>query len=320
MRNCKYSIIIPCYNIADIVERTILSVLDQNNKAYEIIIINDGSTDNTVKIINRFAKETNVTIINKKNGGVSSARNIGIKKARGEYLLFLDGGDTLKANALDDIDKYLSQNIDMLSFGYEKTMGDKTELYISERYDNLNFTGEKFLLEYLQLKLKQCMCSFVVKRAIIQQNGIIFNERTYNGEDQEFQIKCILNCKKVKYLSDNLFQYIIEDNSATTSFSEKYLTLLDVFERLKFYIESRVNNKKLIAAFNNYALLEFFYVLRLSIKHGDRVLIKKVRNRDKIVQNFRTEVKMNLVSLIVVISKKIYLRTPNLLLRIYNKI
>lgn len=320
MKSCKFSVIIPCYNICDYIEATILSVLSQNYEDYEVIVINDGSTDNTFDVVSRFRENSKVKIFNKENGGVSSARNLGIEKSKGDYLLFLDGGDILKDGVFLEVEKYLLSAIDMVSFGFIRVNDSAIDYYSFKEYDGMIFTGESFLLKYFQMKIKQCMCSFVVRRDLIKNHAIVFDENTYGSEDQEFQIKCILNSSNVFYLSDIFFHYLVQGNSATTTFSEKHLTILDVYERLQEYIKNKSNNNELLRAFGNYALLEFFYVLKLSVKYGDKASIESVMCRDTFMKRFSVRFDVSIVFPIVFLLKFLYKINTSLLIRIYDKI
>ena len=120
----KLSIIIPAYNAAKTLVRTVDSIVNQNysNLNYEIIIINDGSTDNTVSVLNGISKlYKNVCIIHKENGGVSSARNAGLKVAQGDYIYFMDSDDTIHPELLEIVDDFAEHfNADLVSFGLQE--------------------------------------------------------------------------------------------------------------------------------------------------------------------------------------------------------
>lgn len=103
MSKIKVSVIIPAYNAEKYIKMTVESIINQTLKEIEVIIINDGSTDNTLSIINELEKKDDrIIIINNENKGVSYSRNIGIKKSRGEYLAFIDADDWIEKNYLKD--------------------------------------------------------------------------------------------------------------------------------------------------------------------------------------------------------------------------
>ena len=97
----KVSIIIPVYNVEAVLERTINSILQQEYRNFEVLLINDGSTDSSGKICDYFAAiDSRIRVFHRKNGGVSSARNVGLKNAAGEYIVFIDSDDVVEANFL----------------------------------------------------------------------------------------------------------------------------------------------------------------------------------------------------------------------------
>ena len=118
----KFSVIIPVYNVEKYIRRCITSVINQTFKDYEIIVINDGSTDNSIEI----AKEFPVKIINSPHVSVSEARNLGVKKAKGEYILFLDSDDYWDNDLLKKLTKSLKNNPDLVRFQV-RTVTDNNE-------------------------------------------------------------------------------------------------------------------------------------------------------------------------------------------------
>ena len=107
----KISIIVPIYNAETTLERCISSLVHQSYKDIEIILVNDGSQDHSLQICERFAKEdSRIIVIDKENGGVSSARNIGISKAGGEFLMFCDSDDWVKRDYCKDMLRYYSDD------------------------------------------------------------------------------------------------------------------------------------------------------------------------------------------------------------------
>lgn len=116
----KISIIIPAYNVQNYISRCLESLINQTYKNLEIIVINDGSKDNTLNIINEFAKKDNrIIVINQENKGVSDSRNAGLKKVTGTYITFVDSDDWLDNNSCEEMINYLiSNNADIAMFGY----------------------------------------------------------------------------------------------------------------------------------------------------------------------------------------------------------
>lgn len=118
----KLSIIVPVYNVEPYIERCVRSLEQQNipKQEYEIIIVNDGTQDQSIQIINKLRLEyPNIVLIEKENGGLSSARNYGLKYAQGEYIWFIDSDDYIEPNILNSIlEKSYELNLDLLAFNY----------------------------------------------------------------------------------------------------------------------------------------------------------------------------------------------------------
>lgn len=279
----KISIIIPCYNIENYIKHTINSVLNQNYGEIELILINDGSTDRTFKILKEYEKKDNrIVVINKKNGGVSSARNKGLEIAKGEYVYFLDGDDIIDKNLLKNAIKIFKDNekVDIFSFGYDIVDENQTILkkHSFDKYNNKIFLGEEFLNLYFTKKIRQNMCSFIVKRKILKENKIMFSKDIAYGEDQELQIKTLLKSKKVYYDSKCYFHYLKRLNSAVNkNISIKRLDLLKIFISIIDYIKTNTEDKKTIINFNNYISIIYFFLLKEGKqKNGDEDFFKRL--------------------------------------------
>lgn len=103
METIKVSVIVPVYNVEEYIEECIESIVNQTLKEIEIIIVNDGTKDNSMKKIEKYLSDSRIVIINKENGGISSARNAGLKIARGEYVTFIDSDDFIKITMLEKL-------------------------------------------------------------------------------------------------------------------------------------------------------------------------------------------------------------------------
>ena len=132
----KISVIIPVYNVYDYLEKCLNSLVKQTDKNFEVIIVNDGSTDNSQEIIDKFVLENdNMYSFKKENGGQASARNFGLQKATGEYILFLDIENFIKtAYELDQANIYLDQMDDYSCFLFDEDTQNKTLLKTREDY------------------------------------------------------------------------------------------------------------------------------------------------------------------------------------------
>ena len=136
----KVSIIVAAYNIEDYIKRCMYSIVNQTFKDIEIIVVNDGSTDNTLNIINDFAKnDARIKIIDKKNGGLIEARKSGLEIASGEYILFLDGDDWLHLEAIEKLyQEAKKDNFDIVEVKIIKAKLDKDGRKVTEKATSKN--------------------------------------------------------------------------------------------------------------------------------------------------------------------------------------
>lgn len=195
------SIIIPVYNGEKTIERCLLSIINQSSKMIEeIIVVDDGSIDRTSDIIRSLIeKDARIHLIQKKNGGVSSARNTGIHHAHGEYLMFVDGDDKIKKdlveNLIKSIDVYdmaiagieLHQDSQISNIGINTVLSDKSVM-------------EKYGREVPGLLINGPW-SKLYRRSIIEKNKLLFDETLSLGEDTVFVFQYLNYCTKVIFTS-----------------------------------------------------------------------------------------------------------------------
>jgi len=224
----KYSIIIPVFNVERYLSETIQSVLSQSFSNIEVILVNDGSIDNSGKICEDFAcLDDRVKVIHKSNGGVSSARNLGIKEAKGDYIFFVDGDDMLDEDAIANIDAKLkssSVKYDIILANYREI---KNGLVISQRnkyhYDEklLEQSSRDDILYYLFGTLNRfnhAVWAHAYRTEFVKQNQLFFDESLTINEDGDWCIKAFLKAKNVTAINRSTYIYRIDNvNSATNS-------------------------------------------------------------------------------------------------------
>lgn len=247
MLNKNLSIIIPCYNCEDYIERTIDSILIQYSDDIELIIVNDGSTDDSINKINRLLKGKNISykLITQENKGVSAARNTGIMNAEGKYIYFLDSDDYIDSEFIYNIKKIIDEDLDAIVFGYDYVCDNKVLVKYKNDFENINEVkdGNYICTEYLKQEINIHICSFIIKKSILLQNKIFFREKCFYGEDIEFIIKSLINCKRIKTINKTLFYYYDRDNSVMKNFSDKRFTGLDAIQGIKDYLISEKYNE-----------------------------------------------------------------------------
>lgn len=216
-----FSIVIPLYNKEKYIENTILSVINQSFDEFELIIINDGSTDNSLNIVNGF-KDERIKVITVQNGGVSNARNIGVKHAQYEWIAFLDGDDYWCENYLYKAFTEIKNNtsIQVLATNYFK-------VYNKEDIVGLNLpTG--FINSYFKTP---CIHSsaIILKKEILNYVGL-FHENLKYGEDQHLWFR-LANFTKIFFQSIPMVYYRMDDHQiSNSSFCNKNISNDLVFE------------------------------------------------------------------------------------------
>ena len=186
----RYSVIIPVYNAKGTLRRCLDSLVGQQFSDYELLLINDGSTDDSDAICREYANTYPcVRYFAKENGGVSSARNLGLEQAEGEYILFVDSDDYVSENYFASLSDALENAaVDLLMFGYRNFGGASTEWDTGEFYENAEVGVAKRVSSAMQQYLFSSLWSKAFKRQIIEQHNIHFANDLAIGEDQAFII------------------------------------------------------------------------------------------------------------------------------------
>lgn len=201
----KISVIIPVYNCEKTIGYAINSVMMQNYDNFEVIVINDGSTDNSKSIIDGYVKKypDKIKLISIKNKGVSFARNLGLDNVSGNVVLFLDGDDTLSEGYFKSIDNNI-QDFDILVYGYANYYNNAK---FSKQMKNDFFAKSKtdFFEELSKNNLSNPIANKVYNYNII--NDIRFNTLLNIGEDLDFFVKALIKCRRYKYVNESYYNY-----------------------------------------------------------------------------------------------------------------
>ena len=228
------SVITPAYNAEKTIRRCIDSVLNQSFEDFELLIINDGSSDSTEEICRSY-NDFRLHIYSKENGGVSSAKNLGIEKSEGKYLLFVDADDALPKNAIETLISEADDETDLVIGAPEEIKGKKRTPFIR---NDKTYTAEEFLDDYISHdSLMWGNVTILFRADIIKENGLRFNESVKYGEDHIFNLGYNQYLKgKVKVLSAIVYTIFQTAGSASTKYypdkAEMDLELLRAFRRL----------------------------------------------------------------------------------------
>lgn len=237
MKNIKVSIIISVYNVEKYIEECLESVINQTLKEIEIIIVNDGTKDNSIKKIEKFLSDKRITVINKENGGVSSARNCGLKIAKGEYISFVDSDDFIDEMMLEKLYKN-AENNDIIISGvieYNDETEEKKQREVKNKFIGYNKGSHFWMYTGIEVWNKIYKRSFLIKNNIKFLEGIIF-------EDILFSIYSLFLSEKVKYVSGKYYYYRIKrKNSIMNSSNNK--KILNAFNRINLELENFAEEK-----------------------------------------------------------------------------
>jgi len=228
---CMFTIIVPVYNVEDDLKQCVDSILKQSIEDFELILINDGSTDNSGKICDAYEKkDKRLKVIHKVNGGVSSARNAGLDIANGKYIVFVDSDDYV---TYDYLEKLYNPSVDMVLCNMKYIQSNKESYRVLDnKIYGVFETGEEIINKIIESKYINSACSKMYKNNFIQNNNIRFKENISLGEDTIFVIDYINNIKSLEVKKDVIYNYISYDRDTLSVFSEKsirYLEYLDEY-------------------------------------------------------------------------------------------
>lgn len=228
-----FSLIIPVYNAEKYLAKCLDSVKNQTYGDLEIILVNDGSTDRSGLICDEYCRnDDRFIVIHKENGGVSSARNMGLKKATGQHIGFVDPDDWIEPNMFERLYQLLADNqVDILICGYFKESFNSTSHNkIMEQIIKLD--GKKALNSILDPNgFKGFTCNKLFSSELIRRNNISFDEEIHFCEDLLFCCQAFLSSKNIIYDTTPYYHYIIHDRNVSQSqFSLKKMTSLIALE------------------------------------------------------------------------------------------
>ena len=228
MQSNLISVIIPFHNNEQYLERCIDSVITQEYKYFEIILVDDGSTDNSLQLAQKYeTQDERVKVIHQSNQGVSEARNTGIKNAHGKYIMFLDADDYFLPALSSVLANQITNDLIVLSFeaGNNQKISDNRIYSIAEI--------EKAQVLMLENPTKyMTVWSKIFNREIITQNQLSFDSKLRVAEDGDFMIQYLLNCHTIQFRDVISYHYSNETTSVMTTFdnhkSQDYLKALQV--------------------------------------------------------------------------------------------
>lgn len=238
MNKYKVSIIVPVYGVEKYIDKCLDSLVKQSLKEIEIIVVNDGTKDNSQKIIDKYVKKYPEKIKSyiKENGGQGSARNYGLKKTTGEYIGYVDSDDFVEKDMYKKLyNKAKENNYDIVVCGNYNVSEDYQNKNIDAFINNYNTDLENIFFG------KMAVWNKIYKRDILIKNKLEFKEKVWY-EDLAFTLKAIMNSNTFAFIDEPLYDYLIREGSTMNNSNvQRNLEILDAFNDILSYIQ---HNKK----------------------------------------------------------------------------
>jgi glycosyltransferase involved in cell wall biosynthesis len=240
------SIIIPVYNAEKTIGRAINSILSQTSLDFELLLINDGSKDKSLQVMEKYKeRDSRIQVFNIANSGVSFARNHGIKHALGKYITFLDADDYYVEKALEKIQSKLDEETQLAIFGYNVEYENKFSRSILPFGESLQFSDKKEFREYAVSLIRNEMINApwnkIYLTNYLKEKQILFLPELNIGEDLKFNLAVIRDVKYVKTFNDALVNYTVKKGEGLVSrfrpnrFELRYSLLLELKELLTYW-------------------------------------------------------------------------------------
>ena len=225
MDQVRFSIIVPVYNCESFIKECIESVIDQTYADFELILVDDGSRDNSLKICNEYSNvDSRISVFHKNNEGQLATRLFGINKAANEFLVFLDSDDTLDKKCLQTIKEYLEEySPDCLVFGLQRVLDGNVISKWTEIDGKICLVNQKseFIKKVILNEEYNSVCRKVLKKSLI--NRIVFPEEFFSirhGEDLLQSILYLQVCNKVLFIPECLYNYRVNPNSVQQTWNQ----------------------------------------------------------------------------------------------------
>lgn len=306
---CSISVIVPCYNSESFIKNCLNSLINQNfNKSFEIIIVDDASNDKTVEIIKSYNHSNIKLYFLEKNSGPSAARNLGLKKARGKYVFFLDVDDSISNNILSVLYDIADEKDCDMVFCDKKLIENSK----NQRENTFYYPSSKFFYksEITSELLKRFNNPFsysgifmhygkLIRRSILTNNNIFFEEKLRYLEDEVFGWDTLAFVNSVAYVREQLYSYFVNpkvNTARSDAFNKEYP--ISNFQIIKNHIENSLRQRGLdtknAEKISDHAFI--YFVINSLVGYSMSIMLKKIDNKvgKKNLKNFIKELLSNL--------------------------
>lgn len=312
----KVSVIVPIYNVEKYLEKCINSLLSQTLEDIQIILVNDGSKDNSGNIAKEYEKNNKdrVIYVEKENGGLSDARNYGLKYATSDFIAFLDSDDYIEKNAYEEMyNKAIEENADYVECDFIWEFPNK--IRVDKQYP---YKNKKEMLSFVRV----VAWNKLIKRQLITDNNLEF-PKGLRYEDIEFTYKLIPFVNKFAYVDKPFIHYVQREGSIANVQNERTAEIFTVLDNvIEFYKENNIYDEYRDELEYNYARYLLCSSLKRMCKIKDKIVREKLLTEswERLNLNFPNW-KENIILKTVNIGKNKYMRTVNKsTYKIYSKI
>lgn len=277
------SVIVPVFNAENYIRRCLDSICGQTYINLEIILVNDGSTDNSQGIMLEYAhKDSRVNVISQENAGVAAARNTGLENAHGDYILYVDSDDWIEDNMVERMIE-LSDDADIVFCGHDNaaTYEDSKKINMVE-IEEWNQPRQQF--EFMKHeRMTGMLWNKLIKRSLTK--GIVFDEKVGYGEDAQFLWNVLKRSKKMVVTNEILYHHVLEDTSIShLNFSDKKYSAIPMWEEINEDVKQNypellnlVKERLMCAAvFSMYEARQCAWQNKKQIKHMRAIIRKNI--------------------------------------------
>ena len=301
----KFSIIIPVYNVEQYIKKCLDSVINQTYKNYEVIVVNDGTKDNSMDIV----KNYDVKIINQKNAGLSAARNTGVKHASGEYIVFLDSDDYIEKDLLDKLNKSSKNKPDIIRYQIQEVKDNE----VINKYEEIGFDGLTGVEAFKKIAayhfVENAWC-YAIKKEYYDKEKYEFKKGTIH-EDFGLIPLVIIKAKKVNSIPFIGYNYVQREASimSTKNYEKTKKKVNDFYNHYKYLI-NEIDKTDLDSKYFKSFIANSLVLKICELEKEDYKEFKNKLKKDRVYDNILTDttvrkIKKNMFKISPKITKKI---------------
>lgn len=318
----EVSIMIPCYNISNHLRKCVESIIAQTYTNFELILVNDGSTDDTGKIGDEYAKKDHrIRVFHKSNGGASSARNFALDKAKGDLVLFIDGDDYIKVDYIEQLlENYEDGNwpiCGMVNVRNHISTNNENFKKLLQRYPEKRIEKNNFM-DLLSFYSFSSPCARIYSAKIIREKTIRFDENVSYQEDLLFNLEYAKYVKYVKLIDYFGYCYVAHEGSSTGRFHENFKQRESLLKELLIYSNGQDNKLVLQEFIFQTAMREISNIMHKKSLKDKRSRIEEIDEffNSKSYQFIHTYIRNSKINF--VLKALLFFRKSTLLYQYYN--